>query len=355
MNYYIGLDVGRSSFHYFVADETGKRVTSGASPSTREALESLVSQLSGADKIKVGLETGTSAFRLARALIGSGAEVMVIDSRKNALIRESTKKTDRQDAKQLCEQVRLGIHPEKTVYVPTLEEEENRKVVQLRATLIKTRTRTALRAIRIADGYHYQQKKSALSRRSGWEAMLAVASTWSPIDVLVLKQLFSEFLLAQQQLEEVENYIHCYVEERAAKEYALLTSVPMIGPVTAVAFLARIGNPNRFNNSREVCAYIGLVPRLRESGKTKGGGSITKSGNTLLRSYLVQAAMHIARRRKNSSDPLVQWYERILKRRGWKKARTALARKLAGIMYGVLKSGKPFTYEIMQNASATAA
>ena len=115
-----------------------------------------------------------------------------------------------------------------------------------------------------------------------------------------------------------------------------------IGILTALMFKSVVEDPTRFESARHVASYLGLVPRERSSGEKRHLGGITKTGDTLTRSYLLQAAWSIM---KNSapSSPMKEWALRIAERRGKQKAATALARKLSRVLFALWRDGTSFT------------
>ena len=121
-----------------------------------------------------------------------------------------------------------------------------------------------------------------------------------------------------------------------------LRTVPSIGPVTATAFVATIDDVGRFRRAHEVEAYLGLVPRELSSGETQRRGRITKAGPSRTRRLLIQAAVSILRRRPPEAEALGLWALRIAARRGKHVAVVALARRLAGILYALLRDGSVF-------------
>jgi hypothetical protein len=123
-----------------------------------------------------------------------------------------------------------------------------------------------------------------------------------------------------------------------------LRTVPSVGPVTAAAFVATIDDAGRFHRAHEVEAYLGLVPRELSSGESHRRGRITKAGNTRMRWLLVQAAVSILRCRHRQTEALRGWATRIAARRGKKIAVVALARRLAGILYAMLRDGTRYAF-----------
>jgi transposase len=121
-----------------------------------------------------------------------------------------------------------------------------------------------------------------------------------------------------------------------------LMTVPGVGPLTAVRFLAVIDEIARFDNAHALQSYLGLVPGESSSGQRKHRTSITKAGSPALRWNLVQAAWVIKMHIKRRPDPMALWSERIEKRRGRQISAVALARKLAGVLYAIWRDGSVY-------------
>jgi transposase len=118
-----------------------------------------------------------------------------------------------------------------------------------------------------------------------------------------------------------------------------LRSVPGVGPVTAAAFLAAVDDAQRFHHAHQLEAYLGLVPREYSSGETQRRGPITKAGHSRVRWLLIHAARSILRCQPPAAEALWTWALRIATRRGTHIAVVALARRLAGILYALLRDG----------------
>jgi len=122
-----------------------------------------------------------------------------------------------------------------------------------------------------------------------------------------------------------------------------LTTVPGVGPITALTFISAIDDPVRFRRSRSVGAYIGLTPRRYASGEIDRTGRISKCGDAMLRCYLFEAAGVLLTRVPKWS-PIKAWGVRLVKRIGFKKAKIAVARKLAVIMHRMWCDGTDFQW-----------
>ena len=121
----------------------------------------------------------------------------------------------------------------------------------------------------------------------------------------------------------------------------LLMSIPGVGAQTSAAFAAAVDDASRFKRSRTTGAYFGLVPRRHQSGELDWTGRITKQGDSTVRKLLHEAADSILTRTRQSFA-LKTWALKIAKRRGLRKARVALARRLAVIMHAMLRDGTLF-------------
>jgi transposase len=128
---------------------------------------------------------------------------------------------------------------------------------------------------------------------------------------------------------------------KSRRECRLLMSIPGIGYISALAFIGAIDTPSRFTRSRAVGAHLGLVPKQHQSGDVDRLGEISKCGDAYVRTTLVEAANSLLIRSRKPSA-LRDWGLALEKRSGPKKARTALARKLAVLMHSVWRSGQPY-------------
>jgi transposase len=132
-------------------------------------------------------------------------------------------------------------------------------------------------------------------------------------------------------------------EARSRREVRLLMSVPGVGAITALAYASAVEDPARFGSSRSVGAHFGLTPRRHQSGEVDRTGAISRWGDSLVRTYLYEAANVLLGRVKRWSA-LRAWAVRLAQRAGGTKARVALARKLAVTMHAIWRSGEPFRW-----------
>ncbi len=129
---------------------------------------------------------------------------------------------------------------------------------------------------------------------------------------------------------------------RQDEQVSLLCTAPGVGAVVASAFVCAVDDAQRFDGPHQLEAYLGLVPSESSSGEKQHKGHITKAGNRRVRCLLVQAALSILRLKKPETAHLRQWADRIAGRRGRRVAVVALARKLAGILFAMMRDGTAY-------------
>lgn len=252
--------------------------------------------------------------------------------KKLRIIAESTRKTDRLDAQVLAEFLALGMIPE--AYRPSPRLRQHRALVRQRCYVRRrgAGTRTKIRRI-LAD---YNADRPDLFTAQGQEALKTIAL--SAADRFVVDQLTAEWRHHMQQVTAVEKRLREFAKHAPTAEAearVALRSVPGVGVVTVEVLLSEIGDIRRFRSAKDVAAYAGLVPKIRESaGKGKELG-ITKEGSRLLRWVLVEAAWRLVRRSR-------RWgaiFDQLRLRRGKKKAIVAIARRLLGVLVALWRNG----------------
>jgi transposase len=243
-------------------------------------------------------------------------------------------KTDRRDARALAEACLLGAY--RPAHRLSDAQRHVRGRLGVREALVRTRTRyiSLIRALLRQHGYRVPS--------GGAEAFVhRVAAMTLPGE---LRSLIAPLLAVMLPLNRQLAYSDEVIEHLAAHDPRVqrLRTVPSIGPVTAAAFVASIDNAHRFRHAHQVEAYLGLVPREFSSGDSQRRGPITKAGPGRARWLLIQAAVAILRRRPPAADVLWTWTARIATRRGTHVAVVALARRLAGILYALLRDSSVF-------------
>ncbi len=335
MEEYVGFDVSKEETSFCVMDATGKILAQGKAPSDPDALfEALREHCPCLERIV--LETGTLSGWLARGLRKLGLPVEVIDARQaHAVMKLQHNKTDRNDAHLLAEIARTGFF--RAVSVNSEASQVQRILIKARRHLVGQRrdTENAIRGFLGALGIRFAKGSGKLAAR------VRDALQERPDLKVMIEPLLASAEAQKAQIKRLDEAV--MAEAKTAPANRLLMTAPGVGPVTALAFAATIGEASRFARSRDVGAYFGLTSRRFQSGEMDYSGRISKHGDALLRSLLYEAAnsmLTVVRR----PHPLKDWARRIKRRSGHKKACVALARKLAVIMHRMLITGEEFRW-----------
>jgi transposase len=274
---------------------------------------------------------------VARCLEQLGHDVIVADPNFAPMYapRQRKVKTDRRDARALAEACVLGAY--RRAHRLSDAQRHVRGRLGVRDALVRTRTR-------------YIARIRSRLRQEGWRVPTGTAEGFGR-RVLALPlpgRLRSEVAPLLAVMRQVTRQV-AYSDERIAAlprtdpRGRRLQSVPNIGPVTAAAFVAALDDAPRFGRAHEVEAYGGLVPREWSSGETQRRGPITQAGSGRVRWLLIQAAVSMRRLHDPRTTELRDWAQRIAARRGKKIAVVALARRLAGILFALLRDGPVYT------------
>ena len=298
----------------------------------------------GCPRARVVLETGKHSPWLSRALQEFGHEVIVANARRVQLIARDHRKCDRSDAEALARLGRMDpliLKPIKHRSAPT---QSDLALLRSREALVRSRTLQInhLRgAIASAGGQIPKCSAESFHRRAAASIPAEFKGALLPLLTMV-EALTSQIRAMDAQVESVS-------KERYP-ETALLRQVPGVGPLTALAYVLVLEDPQRFPTSRSVGAYLGLVPRRRGSGDSDPQLRITKTGDRMLRCLLVQSAHYVLGPFAPDSE-LRRYGERISARGGTnakKRAVVAVARKLSSLLYALWVSGS--VYEPLKRA-----
>lgn len=342
----IGVDLGDRHVHYAAVDGDGRVVAEGSAPLRSAALQQLFGTVG---RVRVVLEVGTHSPWVSRVIASLGHEVLVANPRRLRMISKSKKKSDRIDAVTLA---KLG-HADLDLLSPVRHrgEEVQRDVTLLRSRDAVVRMRSGLvttirSMVKSAGGRLPKCSTEAFPARVREHLPEGLASTLSSL-VDVVATLTERIRAMDKQIEQLIK--ETYVEAQR------LQAIKGVGPLTSLAFVLLVEDPQRFDNSRNVGAYFGLVPRLYDSGDSAPQLRITKEGDVLMRRLLVTAAHYILGAFGEACD-LRDHGLRIAARGGKnakKRAVVAVARKLANLMHHLWLTGA--TYDPLFNAKRNAA
>lgn len=341
----VGLDLGKRKSQICIQRLDGTIVAERRINTTKEELVAAMKDYPGATVL---MESSTGAVWVAKVLESIGCKVIVADPRFGPMYAQTNKrvKTDKRDARALADALRLQA------FRPAHRKSDVARrlhgMLKARAQLVHKRTSliSFVRTQCERDGVILRKARAAnFENVIGGVAMeTALFDVVSPI-LVVIAAINAEIKACDEALER---------EAKQSPVASLLQTTPGVGRMTALSFIAAIDSPARFKSPRELSAYLGLVPTERNSGDSKRPpGAITKAGDVLARSYLVEASF-IIMMPKSPATPLKSWGESIARQNKSKKiAAVAVARRLARILWAMWRDNTPFV--AARTASATQA
>jgi transposase len=332
--HYVGLDVSLDHTSLCVLDVAGKIVSETKLDTDPEAIVTYLRQASIVVE-RVGLEAGPLSQWLHAGLVAHGVPTVCVETRHTkAALGAMPVKTDRGDARGIAQLMRTGWF--KAVHVKTQQAQEWRLLLTQRRLLVnklvdvEAEIRGTLRGFGLRIG------------RVG-RAGFAVRVRELLADRPSFLQIVEPVLLVQAMLLAQREALHRMVLQIVREEEICrrMMTVPGVGPITALAFRATVDQAERFTRSRDVGAHFGLTPRRYQSGETDRSGAITKTGDALTRHALYEAATSMLVHATKPST-LRSWALGVAKRRGMRKARVALARRLAVVLHRIWLDGSVF-------------
>lgn len=337
----IGLDLGKKKTCYCEVRE--RRVYKRVTVSSFEQLVDVLGP--NTPPARVLIEACRGAWYVHDKLVSWGHEVWMLDTTRARQIGIGShgKKTDRIDAETLARALEENRVPR--AHVLSKERRRLREQVNVRRALVQSRSQiaTTIRGILSEEGIKapgcppdYLLDKLRQVEMPDWLCT-------------VLEPLKATLAVTNEQLARAERVL----QDLCSKEPAItvLATIKGVSLVVAAQFVAVIDDAGRFKNAHQVEAYLGLVPLEDTTGGNRKLGSITKQGNTYLRSLLVQTAWTILRT-ASPDDPLRRWAEAVAARRSKRVAVIALARRLAGILWAMWRDGTVYDPGALGNAQA---
>lgn len=321
MGVYAGLDVSLDAVAICVVGETGEMLWQGKVIGDPESVRGALDRWRD-DLGRVGLEAGATSEWIGGHLVDEGFPVVCLESRHvKAALSAMTVKTDRNDAHGIAQIVRTGWF--KTVHLKSAAGQRLRTLTAARKAAVRALTgneqviRGLLRPLGLKIGAVTRVRFEARVRQ--------------PVGTdRLLLSIFEPLLRLHKSLRENLADLHRLVLRavRADPVCRRLMTMPGIGPVTALTYRATIDDPTRFRRSRSVGAYLGLTPRRYQSGEVDRVGRITKVGDGETRTALFEAANVILRPTTRWSS-MKAWAMKIADRQGVRRAKVALARRMA--------------------------
>jgi transposase len=342
MKQYVGLDVSQRETSVCVVNETGQVVFEGKAKSDPGALTGLLREHAPRAE-RIGFETGAMASWLWHELRRVDLPVVCIDARHaHAALSVRINKSDQNDARGLAELVRVGWYRE--VRVKSEESQRIRSMLVARSRLVGIRRdiENQVRSMIKEYGLLFRRAVGLQFRKQVTDLLGEGHQLRAVIDPL---------LLVHEQVCTQQNKFDGEVRRLAKSDETTrrLMTVPGVGVVTALTFRHTIDDPSRFRSASSVGAYLGLTPRRNQSGETDLNGRISRWGDGLMRTYLFEAATVLLYRTKKWSS-LKAWGMKLAKRIGMKKAKVAIARKIAVILHCIWVDGTSFEWGMAKAA-----
>lgn len=322
---YVGVDLHKSQFSVCWLKEDGERSFEeyrvGAS-----GIELFRQKLSKETEVAVEA-TGNSSY-FCEAIRDNVKRVRVINPSQFKVISSSVKKTDKADAEVIAEYLSKDLLPE--VRVMDKFQRELRSLIHTRDKLVKLRSCLKNKIHNILNEHGIVSQREMFSSEVGLERVKnAEISETAKFEINIIVEQIKSLTKSVKEIEEK-------IKESGQnlKGHKNLISIKGIGDLSAAIILNGVGDIKDFEDSKKLCAYVGLVPTVRDTGNTTRHGHITRRGNKILRTTLVQVALISIK----YNSYLRKFYDRLKAKKGSGKAIIATARKMLEIIYNTLKN-----------------
>ncbi len=338
MEYYAGIDVSLEESSVCVIDGSGVVLREAKVLSEPGAL---IAWFEGLEHslCRIGLEAGPLSQWLYAGMAETGLAVELLETRHaRAAFKTMPVKTDRKDAHGLAQLMRLGWF--RPVHCKSLPAQEVRALLTARKLVQSKRTDVEMSLRGILRGFGLKVGKVAAR---GFEARVReLVAGHATLEAIALALLTARAVLVRE-LAGLEKRVRAMARDDA--RVRLLMTTPGVGVIVALSYGAAMDDPRRFKSSKMVGAHFGLTPRKYQSGEKDVSGRISKIGDKSVRTALYEAA-HVILTRPVKGTSLKRWGMAVAKRAGMKKAKVALARKLAVLLHRMLLDGTVFSAEM---------
>jgi transposase len=336
--YYVGIDAHVRYLRIAVVDKDGALVMERTVGS--EEPERLLAELAPYRPLAVVVETCPAWPWIHELLTGEGMQFHLAHAKHLRMIAHSAQKNDAVDARLLARMLLSGLIPEAHPRVG--KQRDHLRLVRHHARLVRERT---LLVNRLHAQLHERRlvvAREKLLGREGREWLRTEA--WAQLSEEQREMVRTHLELIEvldRQLREIGKRV--VRTAGAVPAASLLRTVPGIGPYWGLMLAAELLPIERFARPEKLVSYAGLAPTTSSSGGHTNHGPIPKGANRWVRLALVSATATHVRRAPNS--PVSRHYEALKQRLGWRKARVAAARKLAGVVYRMLRDNEPWRGE----------
>ena len=324
---YLGVDLHTNSFTVCRQTRQDKRRIMVFSLSE---MDKFAKTLRKRDELAVEATGNTSWF--VEQICQRVRKVVVVDPNKFKIIRKSVKKTDKNDAKTLAYFLSKDMLPE--ARMKTKSNVQLHSLAATRDKLVRHRTALINKIHNVLNREGVKFQKETLGTEKGLKAVFSY--DWDEVVLIELEVLAEQIRYLKNSIKKLDEQISD--KGKGLKGHDNLVSIKGIGSNSAAILMSVIGDINDFATSGKLAAYLGIVPKVRDSNETVHHGRITKHGSKLARTTLVQCTLAA----KRYSPYLGRYYERIKSHRGSGKAIIATARKLLNIIFETLKNNWVF-------------
>lgn len=281
--------------------------------------------------------TGNSEF-FYKQVKESVDKIVILNTLKLNPLMKSYKKTDKNDCRNIAFFLSKDMLEGYSVNIPSETAKALRRLLKSRHILMKARIGIKNQIHGILLGNGEETKKRFLTSKKGRDNLRMMNYP----EQNILNMLLENIEKLNIQIEEIEIKVAEEIKSKRVRENEIITSVPGIGEVISASIIAGIDDIERFAEAKSLCAYVGLVPYVNNSGEEVRHGSITKTGPGYMRTALVQAVLSMLRCKEMQDHQLVKSYYAMKESKCSGKAIIATARKLISIIWTLLKRNETF-------------
>lgn len=324
---FIGIDLAKRTYVMRIENQSDSFGLTICGKTDTAGIEKMLGNINKSDQ--VAFEAGTQTFNLARLIISrKGCLVHVFNPWKLAIIFKSTKKTDFEDARKLTWLLkRFPVEELPTVNLPSKKEEERRMLISERISKKKLRNKliNRLHSLFFREGITHIMRKDVIIPNNRNRVILSLQGRTQS----EAKRILEEIDLLERHISLIDKEIK---EDLQKDPIAVnLLTIPGVGITTAMTYLAHIGDGSRFDSGQHVSSYVGITPRVDNSGDTIRMGSITKRGCVAIRGIIIQSAWAAVHAKK--PNRFQKKYQELMIRRGKARAIVAIARRILEMMW----------------------
>jgi transposase len=329
----IGIDLAKNVFQLHGVNRNGAVVLK-----RRVMRDQLLSVIAQIEQCTIVVEACTGAFYWARKFEELGHAVKVISPQYvKPFVRRQ--KNDGNDAEAICTAARqphIPLVPKKTI-----EQQDIQALHRARQRMVNHRTAVVsqIRGLLLDRGFA-MAKSITCARRLIPDILGDFDNELTPMAREAIAELYDLFRDLDKRISSFDKKIEQVFQ--SSEPCQRVAKIKGIGPKTATAIVAAIGDGSEFKSGRHLAAWIGLVPRQFSSGDRTTLMGISKRGSQHLRSLLVHGARAVVRTAPSKTDPNNQWVNQLRQRRGFNRATVAVANKNARIIWAVLRTGEPY-------------